>query len=94
MSKTIKVVEVLLSGKKRYLINPSIFHPQSTTENPLNATNYLGEPAHLERDLHVLVLPDDTFMAKSGLRVDSVPLVKEYVIYVTEVSSYVGREAR
>lgn len=90
----LKLVEVQINGEKQYLVEPTIFAEKTVTKNPLEAKNYNEKDNELLQDLDVLFVNGDEVYARSGLKVDNVPMIVELEIQVKEVSRTLGREVR
>lgn len=90
---TITVVAATIDGKVVYLRSNSIFGP-APVEDPVKAEDFTDRPLDLEHFLADLVLPGDSCFAKSGLRVDGVPLVSIFEVTSNLTSTRVGREPR
>lgn len=90
-----KVIEVVIKGEKKYLCSSNVFGDKPT-DNPMEATNYLGDDEQLKRDLENVVIQGDNIYARSGVRIDTAPVVVEMEIELkcTELSRAVGREMR
>lgn len=90
---TITVVAATIDGKQVYLRSNSIFGP-APVEDPIKAEDFTDRPLDLEHFLADLVVPGDAWFAKSGLRIDDVPLVQTFDVVAVFNSSKVGREVR
>ena len=102
----IKVIEVIVNGETKYLSSePSIFS-DCLVDDPLQAINFLVEPARatylrspsreydidttIKNALDSLRMPNDAWYAKSGLSVEACYTV-EFEIEMKEVDRKIGR---
>lgn len=84
----IKVIKVVKNGKEGYLNSPTIFDSNPIVDNPLEAKNYAYEENSydLDRDIDALNLPNQEYITRSGLSVDSASIV-ELEFTFTEVAT-------
>lgn len=85
------VIQVIVNGSVGYIANTSCLHPKPVVVSYFDATDYTDQPKLLEKELYELVTPFDDCFAKSGLRVDHLPVVITYDQSGKVLDSYIGR---
>lgn len=90
----LKLIEVKINDETQYLVEPTIFAQKTVTKNPLEAKNYNENEQELKEDLDMLFVKGDEVYARSGLKVDSIPMIVELEVQVKELSRVLGREVR
>jgi hypothetical protein len=94
MKKVKTVIEVtrFAHGDPLYVIRPNCMCEHPTTKDAAEATDYTGNDVQLQKDLSMLILETDESYPKSGLRVDTIAVVK--VAILTAVVEVERREGR
>lgn len=88
---TITVIQVIQAGTLGYVASESCLSPGAVVKNAFDAIDYTDDPDGLARALDAMVTPFDECYAKSGLRIDHLPVVVEMDLYGEVIKSYIGR---
>lgn len=90
-NKNITVIQVIQDGKVGYVKHTSCLMQNPIVESAFDAIDYTDHPDALEYDLGVLVTPFDKSYAKSGLRIEHLPVVVVMNLNGEVIDSYIGR---
>lgn len=90
-NKNITVIQVIQDGKVGYVKHTSCLMQNPIVESAFAAIDYTDHPDALEYDLGVLVTPFDKSYAKSGLRIEHLPVVVVMNLNGEVIDSYIGR---
>ena len=90
-NKNITVIQVIQDGRVGYVKHTSCLMSNPIVESAFDAVDYTDHPDALEHDLGVLVTPFDKSYAKSGVRIEHLPVVVVMNLNGEVIDSYIGR---